>query len=243
MSDRKQSIVFFPGIGFSSSVWSVVADELKHEEIIFIDYPIEFNSSDPKSLSEKIIASIASKIPEDSILIAWSMGGLFAIELAFHYPDKCGQLILTASSPRFLIGEHWPGIEKENADNLMTQVSCNFEQAEKEFLQWVQYPSAEYVIRQYLQKQWLQLSPETFSSYLNLIIDLDVRESFSAIEQSITVLLGNRDPIVPIPARDAISHLNKNANVIEIEGAGHSLFLTHREYFSQLIISKIEPNE
>ena len=99
----KQSpdVAFLPGAGGSPEFWRPVADRLPADWGKTLlgwpgagDQPHHPNVNSFEDLVDLVQASIASR----SDLVAQSMGGVVAIGVALHYPEKVRRLVLVATS-------------------------------------------------------------------------------------------------------------------------------------------------
>uniref|UniRef100_A0A1A9UKI9 AB hydrolase-1 domain-containing protein n=1 Tax=Glossina austeni TaxID=7395 RepID=A0A1A9UKI9_GLOAU len=63
-----------------------------------------------------IIDIISHHLPNKSILVGWSLGGLIASQIAIQHPKKFYGLIIISSSPYFCEEKNWPGIKHNSRD-------------------------------------------------------------------------------------------------------------------------------
>lgn len=93
-----QPIVFIHGWGLNSGVWLPIAQELQSDfQVITIDLPGfgQNLSTIPAQYSLTNVAEmIADAIPDNAILVGWSLGGLVATQIALDFPNKVKSLSL-----------------------------------------------------------------------------------------------------------------------------------------------------
>ena len=100
------SITFIAGWGFKSSILTSIKNMLpKQWHFIFIEYP-EISENDDLFI---VTSKIQTQIPDNSIIIGWSFGGVIASALAYYFPNKCKKTITICSSPCFMKTEDSPG--------------------------------------------------------------------------------------------------------------------------------------
>ncbi|MFX3691194.1 alpha/beta fold hydrolase, partial [Streptococcus suis] len=54
---------------------------------------------------------LSEQLQPNSTLMGWSLGGLFAVYIAKHWPEKVAKVILVAATPLFAESDDWPGIK------------------------------------------------------------------------------------------------------------------------------------
>src|SRR5689334_1538747 len=82
-----KKIAFLPGFGFKASIWENIAKEFTKDQCILIDLP-------DKTSYSAIIEQINNQLPDHCILVAWSLGGLLAIDLCLMFPEKFQKLVM-----------------------------------------------------------------------------------------------------------------------------------------------------
>ena len=94
-------LIFLPGGGGNASFWEPVSKQLKHPALqTLLGWP-GFGSvaADPLINGiDDLVAKLASEIKEPTALIAQSMGGVIAMQVALMRPDLITHLILTVTS-------------------------------------------------------------------------------------------------------------------------------------------------
>ncbi|TCB77878.1 alpha/beta fold hydrolase [Acinetobacter sp. ANC 4173] len=95
------NLIFLPGASGSTTFWNPLINELSHAEsnqVIaypsFGEEPSQESVYDFASLSNYVLQQIQS----ESVLIAQSMGGIFAVQAAIARPDLVKGLVLLATS-------------------------------------------------------------------------------------------------------------------------------------------------
>lgn len=196
--------IFLPGLGFTNAMTQQLND---------VYAPSIFH---PMSFDHPIM------IPHGATLIAWSMGGLKAIEFCSTYNNHCKQLILCAATPFFLAKDQWPGIAAKNADLLYNLLLHSPDKFDSRFLSLVTFPrkslSFKKVIAHYYKRPTL--------SDLTFLFETDHREAYSKLSIPTQVYLAGSDAILPSKAVfDALLDLNPRINVTLVHDASHAFFL------------------
>ena len=78
--------------------------------IILQDSSLSGSSNDSLKdyLHDAFLEKIAEKIPTQSIVLGWSLGGMIATQLAHKYTDKVCGLITLATNANFVSSDTWP---------------------------------------------------------------------------------------------------------------------------------------
>ena len=210
--------VFLPGWGFDANIFESMCKKLESAECIGL--PQDLNTE------VEVIEYLAEKIPDQSIVVAWSLSGLFSLELLALYPHKCQRLVMLASTPCFSRIEDWRGVSEEFKRSFIEDYSSNKILLKSIFLKQIAYPIRNTQVRRLLETHCL-IAQENFSGlfYLRCLFDKDLREMASKYQDKITYLIGDHDAILP---QNTVSQLEAfGRNVIVMEGAGHVPFLSH----------------
>lgn len=93
--------VFLPGASGSSQFWQPVASQLcREEDYVLLRYPgFDGEAAQVQVYDfESLQAYVIDQIIEPSIIVAQSMGGIFAVQAALQKPDLIQALVLVATS-------------------------------------------------------------------------------------------------------------------------------------------------
>ena len=129
-----QSVVLLHGWAFNSDIFNELVTKYKHDYCItIIDLPGHGRSSDIEGGIEDWCYEIIKLIPERSILLGWSLGGLLSIFIANQV--KLKELILVAASPCLVNNENWDyGIRQEVFDQFALNLKVDSTKALKRFV-------------------------------------------------------------------------------------------------------------
>ena len=108
--------VLLHGWGMNQGVWQLIKPELEFlysGKVRCLDLPGYGDhdvSLDPYTLHDAA-QLVSQQLKPKSVLMGWSLGGLFAIYIAKHWPEKVSKVILVASTPFFVEQLPWEGIK------------------------------------------------------------------------------------------------------------------------------------
>ncbi|WP_018691350.1 pimeloyl-ACP methyl ester esterase BioH [Algicola sagamiensis] len=230
----KQTLVLLHGWGMNQGVWQGVIPALsEHFHVLPLDLPgfgALHDLTDHQSL-EAMTNIIAKDIPDQSLLLGWSLGGLVAIHLAATYPEKVCQLLLVASSPKFVHCESWPGIKPEILQNFGLQLSQDIPKTIERFLkiQAMGSPTLRNDIRELKAdiEQYPYPTQETLAATLTLLSNTDLRQTLAGLNAPIQLFLGKLDTLVPVTNLENIQALNPHLRAHVFEKASHAPFISH----------------
>ncbi len=105
-----RDIVLLHGWASNGQIWQPLVDLLSPRfRVTVIDLPgygSNQNCACSEDLSE-IVDRLHACIPESSLVVGWSLGGLVALQLASRYPQQVNGLCLIASNPCFVASNDW----------------------------------------------------------------------------------------------------------------------------------------
>lgn len=240
--------VLLHGWGMNQGVWQLVRAPLQNaldEEVITLDLPgfgDEKRVPKPYSL-EAGCDILASQIPDQSRIIAWSLGGLFALTLAQKYPQKVREIVLVASTPYFQQVPQWPGIKPDVLSLFMEQLSTAHDKTVDRFLaiQTMGSETAKADIKQLkaMLNEYPKASSEALSGGLEMLQQDDLRALFTSLKVPINGVFGRLDSLVPKRVIKPLTALRPDFEYYMLDKASHAPFISHPTEFISAIQSII----
>jgi pimeloyl-[acyl-carrier protein] methyl ester esterase len=228
------------GWGMNSAVFTPVVESMRdgyrHH---LIDLPGYGRSSTEPTYFEEELEYINEALPP-SILVAWSMGGLYALELLRRFPQKYAGLVLIASNPCFVQREDWSAaMSAEVFTDFADDLIGDWRATMRRFigLQLHGVEGARDLIRQVSQlvASGGEPRPGVLQQGLDRLIGFDVRTALTEIQVPVMAILGRRDKLVPVGLAQELSALNPAIRVECLARSAHAPFLSHPEEFIRLI--------
>ncbi|RKZ66860.1 MAG: hypothetical protein DRQ48_10410 [Gammaproteobacteria bacterium] len=247
MTQNKISeLVLIHGWGFNYRIWRKFIPHIEDRwSVKCIDLPgygSPENKMDPHFDQEnidQIVNSFISDIPENAIILGWSLGGTVAIKLAQRRSD-IKALVLLASSPCFMKKQDWQhGIEPDEFNHLLSQLSKDKIKTLHTFAGLV--AMGEKHPRQTmneLNEYILSNVPEqkTLMSGLEILRDEDLRQNLVKLHCPIGMIFGENDILIKRSTGSATQITRKDIHTIVIPETGHAPFLSRpRETADALI--------
>lgn len=241
------NLVLLHGWGLNSGVWEPVSHILEqHFRITLLDLPGFGRNADflPEQYDlDSICSMVVDCLPDKSSLIGWSMGGLVAQKLAIDYPEKCENLVLVASTPKFCEAEDWPGIKENVLQMFSRQLEQDFSKTLDRFMaiQAMGSESARDDIK--LIKSHIEQYPipddKALHAGLNILDGTDLRIDIDRISSPIYRLYGRLDSLVPIKVVDEIERIKKSTNMHIFPHASHAPFISHPQEFMAVLLKML----
>jgi len=236
-------ITLLHGWGLHGGIWQDIVDEIgKNWRVTVVDLPGHGASEMPKGgyTLQTLTAQVANILPQPTVLVGWSLGGMIAMQLAADYPDRIARLILVASTPQFTKGKDWshamdPQLLEVFANNLMQ----DFDSTVKHFLALQVLGSSDErnTLRQLQRMAFSQGKPDprALQGGLAILSQENIRHCLSKITCPTLLIYGQHDNLVPQAVGKELLELLPDAKLEVINRAGHAPFLSHRQEFLQSI--------
>jgi pimeloyl-[acyl-carrier protein] methyl ester esterase len=189
-------LVLLHGWGFNSELFNDLIDRYKNQyRITMIDLPGHGRSDDVSGGLDEWCDEIIKNLPDNPILLGWSLGGLLAINISTKI--KISKLILVASTPKFVQSENWPyGIDKKNFRQFSDALKLNLSKGLKRFVSLqTQDKSQLEILNQSIDK--FPASTKALNQGLEILLTTDLLDEFNQLKIPIKVILGNHDTLVP----------------------------------------------
>lgn len=247
-----EQILFIHGWGMNSSVWAETAEFLAqiypHKLIRSVDLPGYGHSAD-YSLNElggeytsQTLAQSLEPLLEgkQSIIIAWSMGGMVAIDLLARRRHSISQLVLVSSTPRFVQTDDWQyAVQAKVFENFSQSLKQDHHAVLKRFLalQALGSRTARADIKTLQKQLFLRGEPDAdaLAYGLEILLTEDKRAQLENINDiPITLISGNRDTLIVHQGQEQLAK-QENISLVSIPSAGHAPFISHPEEFKQIL--------
>ena len=189
-------LVLLHGWGFNSDLFNPLVEKYKHQyRITKIDLPGHGRSTQTNAGLEAWCDEIIKILPKNPILLGWSMGGLLAINIATKV--KISQLILVASTPKFVQSRDWTfGIEAENFHQFSQALNLNLSKGLKRF---VSLQTQDKATLKSLNRaiDFYPATTEALNQGLEILLKTDLTNELKQLSTITKGVLGARDTLVP----------------------------------------------
>lgn len=244
VSGRGEPLVMLHGWGMHSGIWSDTAMQLaEHFQVHCVDLPGHGASSPLKSFTlDGVAEQLARQFVQPVAVLGWSLGGQIALHWAAREPQKIKRLMLVTSTPCFANRDDWTfGMPQETLQLFAADLEKNHAATLRRFLA-LQVRGSEgerellAVLRETLFSRG-EPQLEALRAGLNILQDADQRGELQNIKQPTLLIAGERDKLTPPQASHYMAQTMPNASMVEIKGAAHAPFLSHRHEFVAQVLS------
>jgi pimeloyl-[acyl-carrier protein] methyl ester esterase len=231
--------VLLHGWGVNNGVFRRLCEKLpSYLRIRLIDLPgfgrnnhINIGNAEFAEMTELLAAAM----PDRAILMGWSLGGLFAQQLALTYPKKVIAVLQVCSSPKFVAEDDWHGIKPVVLKQFEHQLHHDHAKTVDRFLAIQAMGSATAkqdikAIRELVARHGAP-HPEALAKGLFYLHSVDLRSELGRSDVPTLRLYGAKDSLVPIKSLNAMEALCPASDKVVIEGASHAPFISHPDEF------------
>jgi len=238
---RGPDLVMLHGWGLHGGVWGPLAEQLtEHFTLHLVDLPGHGHSRE-HALGDVdgIAQEISALLPREYSLAGWSLGGLVAMRIALQAPPK--HLILLATTPCFVTRSDWAtAMQPAVLEDFARRLGNDYRATLNNFLalQVLHDSAARATLRQLMQALFLrgEPHPDVLGMGLDLLASTDLRGDVSRIDAPTLVLHGDRDTLTPVGAGRWLAGNISGAHYIELSGAAHAPFLSHRDAVAEAML-------
>ncbi|MGA7179625.1 MAG: pimeloyl-ACP methyl ester esterase BioH [Thiobacillaceae bacterium] len=179
---------------------------------------------------DDLAEALLPQLPDDAMLVGWSLGGLVAMHIAYRWPEKLRGLALIGATPCFVTRPDWPhAVAPDVFDGFAESLAQNYAETLRRFLGLQAQGSASMrVVLREMRTRLISLprpSDKVLRAGLEILQKSDLRSSLPFLP--INVVHGSGDRLAPIEAARWLTQRSKTARLLEIRGAGHAPFLSH----------------
>lgn len=187
--------------------------------------------------AETVAADLANGLAEAVHLLGWSWGGLIALYLAAHHPDKVKSLCLTATFARLLADDAYPeGLKNLSLAKMLPLFEADYATQMRQFLrlQCLYLPQLPADFAAHAQAVIDHPRPFALASALQAAVAADARALLSQIRCPVLLIYGGKDTLTP-PAMGQYLHRHlPDSRLHIIERAVHTPFFSHPETFADV---------
>lgn len=240
-----RTLILLHGWGMNSHVWQPILPTLaQHANVTCIDLPGHgTNGHLPLDTLQTAIEQLAPRIPQNAILMGWSLGGLIAQGLAHALPKHVAALILVASTPKFVTDPTWqhgitPAVLATFAQNLQTDYLATVKRFfALQFLNTKTDSRTVNALRDTILNQ--PANPQALTDGLEILRTADFRAMPAS--QPTLWLLGQLDKLIPASLADALPEMGYK-HIVRLPHTAHVPFITHPELFMEHLEAFLNAN-
>ena len=229
--------ILLHGWGVTNKVWQEFATKLNGFDNILTPCLYDISQKSKGQGFRSVTSTLSKIIKKDSVVVAWSIGGLIALRL-LPLTTKIKGIIFIASAPCFINKKKWPNvIQKNKLDELKNRFSENTKGALNHFSGLVATGDAfsskiNEHIRQSLAKE---TQKEILSCWLREMEVDDQRNQFMKMKIPSNIILGQNDVLIKSKIKNQMEVLNTNTHCVIVENCGHAPFISKPTEINNLV--------
>ena len=221
------NLVLIHGWGCDSRTWQPVLEPLRSiASVTVIDLP-GFGSAAalPEFSLDAVLDALAAQLPEKSVVVGWSLGGMLAVQLAARFPERIDAVITLAANAKFVASIDYPTAMPRAINRQFNQ---SFEQDPQTTLKLfggllAQGDANERVLLKQLRRMEAGVISPAWLQALQLLSVLDNREILAQLRQPCLHLFAEKDALVPIAAAAAIKDINPQQDIVVLDNTAHAI--------------------
>lgn len=237
------NLILIHGWAMHSGIFAPLLPHLsQHFRVHCVDLPghgKSLHSKLPLSF-EAVWTELNKTLNEPAYFMGWSLGGLFALHGAQHFPERCIGLIMQNASPCFVHRADWPyGMPAQVFSQFADDLQTDYAQTLNRFFMLEAQGS------DHLRADLRHLQNTAFSvgepdkrvlcQGLALLEKSDLRADLEAMTMPSLWLAGRRDKLVSAEAMQQACTASGGVFKV-LQHSGHAPFLTHPDTITQHIL-------
>ncbi len=233
-----EPLVMLHGWGMHGGIWGSAVEQLaQRHRVHCVDLPGYGASAGLAQYNlDAIVETLTAHFTEPVTVCGWSLGGQVALRWAQLAPHQVSKLVLVATTPCFVQHDGWDcAMAEETLREFSAALLVNYALTLKRFIA-LQVRGSEHERELLADMRRLLFSrgePDKVAlrGGLESLRDTDMRAQLGKIMQVTLVIAGERDTLTPPAASAYLAQHLPNARLVNIKGAAHVPFLSHREDF------------
>ncbi len=177
---------------------------------------------------------VAARLAPGSTLAGWSIGAQLAIAVAARHPDKVGKLLLVAGTASFVQRDGWPhAMPPDMLAEFAKGVAADIEAMLPRFVGGFNRGDARAkdVTRILLEQADPRPAGAVLAAGLDWLRDVDLRPVAPQVKARTLLIHGSADPLMPLPAAEALAALIPGAELAVFTDCAHAPFTAQPEAF------------
>lgn len=238
--DGAPELVLLHGWGLSSVVWLSCLPALRElAHVTTIDLPgFGGSAAQPMQGLDQLLDQLLAEMPERSVVLGFSLGGMLAVQLAARFPHRVQGLMTLASNARFIAGRVWPtAMAQATFDGFYQSAQQSFAATLKRFLalQAKGGHSDKILVKQLREQAAADpIEQQSALALLALLSSLDNGAALATLQMPSVHLLAAGDALVPAAAAESLSALGQSVTLVD--EACHAVFLSQPEQCVEALV-------
>ncbi len=238
LKSTKPTLVLLHGWGLNRAVWQSLLPLLPLEQpVLCLDLPGfgDRQTAPTPYLLDALATQLLPEIPDNSLLVGWSLGGLVATQIAKIAPQKVKALALVASSPCFVARPQWPGMAPTVLAQFAAALQNDMAKTIERFLaiQAMGSDSARQDMKKLRDAVMSLPVPQSLAMAggLTILANADLREDLASLNCPVSGCYGRLDSLVPVAMTALLAEIAPAMEITIFAKASHAPFISHPQEF------------
>jgi pimeloyl-[acyl-carrier protein] methyl ester esterase len=232
-------LVFLPGWCLGRGPWQPTVDALGGR---IADLP-GYRGAPLLDDFDAAAGALAASLAPGTILCGWSLGAMLALAAAARAPDKVAKLVLVGGTASFVQREGWPhamppAVLAEFAAAIAADPAAMLPRFVGGFNRGD--ARAKPVTHELLELADPLPPAATLAAGLAWLRDVDLRTVTPAVRTPTLILHGDHDPLMPLPAAEALAALLPAARLDAFADCAHAPFISDPATFRQRLAAFVD---
>jgi pimeloyl-[acyl-carrier protein] methyl ester esterase len=234
----RNQLILLPGWAFGPAALQPLCDALTE---LAPDLEVVIEPLPELAAADAWLDELDRRLPHDSWLAGWSLGGMLATQLAARRIDTCRGLITIASNPCFRARPQWPEAMAPGIfDAFHEAFRLDPEETLKRFRSLCSRGGFDpRTLARQLQVSQSQLPSEVLNAGLQLLAQLDGRSALHGYFGPQLHIFAGRDALVPVAAADALRTWMPGVTTEVMDDASHALPLERADDVAAAMVAFI----
>jgi pimeloyl-[acyl-carrier protein] methyl ester esterase len=247
------ALVLLHGFAMHGGLFAPIVCDLAHRHRVHVvDLPGHGHSQPVSPMTfTTVVAAVAAYVEslgEAATILGWSFGGMIAMRLARDHPHLVRELVLVCATPRFVESTDWPhAMSATTLARFGDELRVSYRLTLQRFLtlqvQGSEHGRATLAALRHELFARAAPSPAALADVLAILAHADLRADAHAIDARALVVSGQRDALTPPAAGAWLAQAMPRARLVDIAGAAHAPFLSHRDAFLAAVRSFLDAPE
>lgn len=238
----RPTLTLMHGWAMTPQVWAPLTDALG--DAFAISTPALPGHAGAAAVSPKFgdwADAIATQLPDNGVLCAWSLGAMLALDIAVRHPRKVSRLVLIGATARFVSDADWPcALPADTVDAFRKGYADACSTTLKRFLglQLLGEPARRTL--QGVLDAARQPHPDNtplpaLADGLQLLASVDLREHLARVSQPCLLIHGRQDALMPVEAALRCAAALPHGRCEILDDCGHAPLLSQPQRCAELI--------
>jgi len=220
-------LVFIHGAGGTHKVWRYQTSMFSGSLALDLPgHPRGVGCNTIQAYAQFVTDAIKERGLASVVLVGHSMGGAITIEIALSHPKFLVGIALVGSGARLRV-----------ASVIKDEVARDYAHAAEVIAQWAYSPKTDAKLRKASVQELLEVPAEVTNGDFQACDNFDKMNEISRIDLPTLLVCGEDDALTPVKYSRFLKERIRDARLVIIPGAGHSVMLEKPDELNNVLLS------